>query len=155
MQYLRYALWAMAAGAFIPVMAVLNARLGRSLGEPLQAVFILFAVGFVVSGVACLLLTGSLPSVRALTQIPFVNLSGGLIVAFYVLSVTLLAPRFGIGNAILFVMVAQIFTSTAIDHFGMFGAIVRPVSLLRAGGLAVLLLGLVISQVAAQKAIVN
>jgi uncharacterized membrane protein YdcZ (DUF606 family) len=35
-------------------MAVLNARLGRSLGEPLQAVFILFAVGFVVSGVACL-----------------------------------------------------------------------------------------------------
>lgn len=155
MQYLRYALWAMAAGAFIPVMAVLNARLGRSLGEPLQAVFILFAVGFAVSGVACLLLTGSLPSLRALTQIPFVNLSGGLIVAFYVLSVTLLAPRFGIGNAILFVMVAQIFTSAAIDHFGLFGAALRPVSLLRAGGLAVLLLGLVISQVAAQKAITN
>lgn len=155
MQYLRYALWAMAAGAFIPVMAVLNARLGRSLGEPLQAVFILFAVGFVVSGVACLLLTGSLPSLRALTQIPFVNLSGGLIVAFYVLSVTLLAPRFGIGNAILFVMVAQIFTSAAIDHFGLFGAALRTVSLLRAGGLAVLLLGLVISQVAAQKAIAN
>lgn len=83
------------------------------------------------------------------------NLSGGLIVAFYVLSVTLLAPRFGIGNAILFVMVAQIFTSAAIDHFGLFGAILRPVSLLRAGGLAVLLLGLVISQVAAQKAIAN
>lgn len=155
MQYLRYALWAMAAGAFIPVMAVLNARLGRSLGEPLQAVFILFAVGFIVSGLACLLLTGSLPSFTAITQVPWVNFSGGLIVAFYVLSVTLLAPRFGIGNAILFVMVAQIFTSAAIDHFGLFGAALRPVSLLRAGGLVVLLLGLVISQVAAQKAIAN
>jgi uncharacterized membrane protein YdcZ (DUF606 family) len=98
-----HTLWAMAAGAFIPVMAVLNARLGRSLTDPLHAVFILFAVGFVVSGLACLILTGSLLAISKLSDVAPINFSGGLIVAFYVFSVTLLAPRFGIGNTILFV----------------------------------------------------
>ena len=43
---------------------------------------------------------------------------GGLIVAGYVLSVTAIVPRFGVGNAILFIMVAQILTSAASDHLG-------------------------------------
>ncbi len=150
MQFLRNSFWAMAAGAFIPVMAVLNARLGRSLTDPLHAVFILFAVGFVVSGLACLALTGSLPAISKLNGVAPINFSGGLIVAFYVLSVTLLAPRFGIGNTILFVMVAQIFTSAALDHFGLFGTTVRPVNGLRAMGLVILLTGLVVTQFAAQ-----
>lgn len=150
MQFLRNAFWAMAAGAFIPVMAVLNARLGRSLTDPLHAVFILFVVGFVVSGLACLALTGSLPAISKLNDVAPINFSGGLIVTFYVLSVTLLAPRFGIGNTILFVMVAQIFTSAALDHFGLFGTTVRPVNGLRAMGLVILLTGLVVTQFAAQ-----
>ncbi|MFZ8458435.1 DMT family transporter, partial [Staphylococcus aureus] len=77
-----------------------------------------------------------------------IDFAGGLIVGFYVLSITVLAPAFGVGNAILFVMVAQIFTSAAIDHFALFGAALRPVSLLRALGLVVLLVGLAISQLA-------
>lgn len=150
MLFLRNAFWAMAAGAFIPVMAVLNARLGRSLADPLHAVFILFAVGFAVSGLVCLVLTGGLPAMSKLSEVAPINFSGGLIVAFYVFSVTLLAPRFGIGNTILFVMVAQIFTSAALDHFGLFGAAVRPVNGLRAMGLAILLTGLVVTQFAVQ-----
>ncbi len=148
MLFIRYAVWAAAAGAFIPVMAVLNARLGRTLGEPLHAVVLLFGVGLLVSLGASLLLTGRLPSWGALAGASPINLTGGFIVAFYVLSVTLLAPRFGIGNAILFVMIAQIFMSAAIDHYGLFGAATRPVSLLRMGGLAIMLAGLAIAQLA-------
>lgn len=146
MTWLRYALWAAVAGAFIPVMAVLNARLGKSLEAPAQAPVVLFAVALASAMIASLALTGKLPSPDALRETAPVNLLGGVIVAFYVLSITMLAPRFGVGNAILFIMVAQIATSAAIDHFGLFGALVRPVTLLRAGGLSIMAAGLVIAQ---------
>ena len=42
----RLLIWAALAGAFIPVMAILNGRLGKSMGEALHASVILFGVGF-------------------------------------------------------------------------------------------------------------
>lgn len=147
MTYFRYAIWAAFAGAFIPVMAVLNARLGRTLGEPVHAAFVLFAVGLVVTGLTSLVLTGRLPSPAVMRQVEPINYGGGLIVGFYVVSITMLTPKFGVGNAILFVMTAQIFTSAVIDHFGIFGASVRPLTAVRLTGLAFIALGLVFSQI--------
>ncbi len=147
MTYVRYAIWAACAGAFIPVMAVLNVRLGKALGEPVHAAFLLFAVGLVATGLASVLLTGRLPSLTLMGHVEPVNYGGGLIVGFYVLSITMLAPKFGVGNAILFVMTAQIFTSAAIDQFGWFGAVVRPATAVRFAGLSLILLGLVLSQI--------
>ena len=147
----RYALWAAMAGAFIPVMAVLNARLGRTLGEPMHAPVILFAVGLLATSAVSALITGRMPSLLALGGTSPINFAGGLIVAFYVISVTLLAPRFGVGNTILFVMIAQIAMSAAIDHVGLLGAAVRPVTALRLSGLAIMLAGLAVTQLASSK----
>ncbi len=147
----RLALWSLAAGAGIPVMAVLNARLGRALGEPLHAPMVLFVVGVIFVWVLGFSLTGRVPSVSAMAEMPKINLAGGLFVGFYVVSATFLAPRFGVGNFILFAMVAQILISAGIDHFGWFGAVERPVRLLRLGGLVVMVAGLAVAQVAAQK----
>jgi len=148
---LRFALWAAAAGALIPVMAVLNGRLGRGLGEPLHAPVILFVVGLLACVATALLSTRSLPNPVMLADVNALNLAGGLIVAFYVISATLLAPRFGVGNFILFAMVAQIIVAALIDHFGWFGVTPRPVNLMRAGGITLLLLGLLITQLANDK----
>lgn len=148
MNFIGYALWSVAAGALIPVMAVLNGRLGRILGAPSHAAMVLFAVAFVLTGVVSLTGTGRLPSLAAMSEARLIDLGGGLIVGFYVLSITVLAPRFGVGNAILFVMTAQIFTSAAIDHFALFGAAARPITFMRSLGLLVLLIGLTISQLA-------
>ena len=148
MTYARYALWAALAGAFIPVMAVLNARLGKALGAPTHAAFVLFAVGLVATGAASLFLTGRLPVPAALGAVAPANFAGGVIVAFYILSITMLATRFGVGNAILFAMVAQILMSAVIDHFGLFGMTIRPMTVVRAAGLGVLLVGLAITQLA-------
>jgi len=148
---LRFALWAAAAGALIPVMAVLNGRLGRGLGEPLHAPVILFVVGLLACVATALLSTRTLPNPVMLADVNALNLAGGLIVAFYVISATLLAPRFGVGNFILFAMVAQIIVSALIDHFGWFGVTQRPVNLMRAGGITLLLVGLLITQLANNK----
>ena len=151
MKPLLYAIWSAAAGALIPLMAVLNARLGRSLGAPTLAPVVLFGVAFIAALFVHLIGSARWPTGQDLQQLRPIDLAGGLIVAFYVLSITLLAPRFGVGNAILFVMVAQIFTSAAIDHFGLFGAAVRLLSPGRIAGLLVLLLGLAMTQVLSQK----
>ena len=151
MKFAIYALWSVAAGALIPVMAVLNARLGRALGAPTLSVVILFAVGLAVAAGAHQLLNGRWSGFQMATETNLLDVSGGLIVAFYVVSVTLLAPRFGIGNTILCIMVAQIAVSAAIDHFGLFGAVVRSVDPTRIAGIAVMLVGLTITQVAGQR----
>ena len=65
---------------------------------------------------------------------------------FYVLSVTYIGPRFGIGNAVFFVLLGQMISAAAIDHFGLFGAQVSPLTLTRAGGISLMAAGLWIIQ---------
>ena len=146
LKFTGYAIWAAAAGALIPFMAILNGRLGRTLGDPLLAPILMFAIGFGVALIVALLVTGQLPDLRLALSARAIDFAGGAIVAGYVISITLLAPRFGIGNAILFVMTAQIFTSALIDHFGLLGATVRPVGALRSFGLVIMLAGLGMTQ---------
>ncbi len=147
------AAWAAAAGAFIPVMAVLNARLGRVLGEATQAAIILFLVGLLAACAVSLFASGKVPNFQLLAQAKVMDFAGGLIVAGYVISVTLLAPRFGIGNVILFAVAAQIVTSAVIDNYGLFGAAMRPVDGFRLLGIGVVLSGLVITQLAANSSV--
>lgn len=132
-------------------MAALNGALGRTLGSPPAAVFVLFLVGF-LSASAFLLTTGGGSALARLSHASPAMFGGGLIVSFYIFSVTFLAPRYGVGNVILFVMVAQIATSAAIDHYGLFGATQRPIDALRMFGIALMLAGLTIAQIASARA---
>lgn len=152
MSSIHYGLWSAAAGALIPVMGVLNARLGKTLGEPLHAPVVLFGIGFLACLLAALLFTGALPSWSKLGGARPIDFAGGLIVAFYVISVTCLAPSFGIANVILYAMVAQIVFSGFINHFGLFESLAQPVSGLRLVGITLLLAGLFITQIAQAKA---
>jgi transporter family-2 protein len=141
-----YLAWALASGAFIPVMAIVNARLGRSLGEPLHASVVLLCVGLLVAVICAATLTRRLPDPGGFGSARPMDYLGGFVVAFYVVSATLLAPRMGVGNFIVCAVSAQILSAMVIDHFGLFGAEVRPVTLLRAVGIFLLLTGILITQ---------
>ncbi len=52
----------------------------------------------------------------------------------------------GIGNFILFAVCAQITTFAAIDYFGWFGVMPKEIPPIRAGGVMLLLVGLVTTQ---------
>jgi Uncharacterized protein conserved in bacteria len=142
---LRYAAIMLAAGIGIPILAALNAQLGARIASPTAAAVVLF----------CVALAGAL-AVMVLTQGPggFARLPGqpwhlflaGCLVCFYVLSVTFVAPRFGVGNAVFFVLMGQMISAAAIDQFGLFGAIVRPITLMRAGGIGFMAFGLYLIQ---------
>lgn len=139
-------------GVLIPMMAALSGALGRSLDNPWVAATIVSAGGF-ATVLAFTLLTGSMNvSWEALKQAKPLQLMAGAGFAFYLLSITWVGPRFGIGNAVMFVLGGQIISSALIDHFGLFGAPHKPVDLLRAVGLAIMAAGVVIAQVAANNA---
>ena len=143
----RLLIWAALAGAFIPVMAILNGRLGKSMGEALHASVILFGVGFLFCLTVALVLTKSLPHAPDLANAKPIEYLGGFIVGFYVISATLLAPRIGLANFIVCAVSAQIIISVVIDHFGLLGAMVRPVSMTRLIGIGLLIAGIIVTQI--------
>ncbi|MEJ5216745.1 DMT family transporter [Cognatishimia sp. D5M38] len=136
-----YALIMLLTGVGIPILAALNAALGQHLGHPVAASVILFAVAFVLILIAGVI-TNPWAHLSGLASAPKHLLLAGSLIVFYVLSVTYIGPRFGIGNAVFFVLLGQMISAAAIDHFGLFNAQISPLTLTRASGIAIMAFGL-------------
>ena len=134
----------LAAGIGVPILAALNAALGTRLGSPAAAASILFVVALITTLIV--LMFNSPGAVLKATDAPRHLFLAGCLVAFYVLSITFVAPKFGIGNAVFFVLLGQLISAAMIDHFGLFGAQISPLSLTRAGGIALMAAGVFVTQ---------
>ena len=143
----QYALIMLAAGIGVPILAALNAALGKLIGSPTVAAVILFAVALAASALVMVLFSGT-QAMGKLPSAPKHLFLAGVLIAFYVLSITHVAPSFGVGNAVFFVLIGQLISAAAIDHFGLFGAQVSPLSPVRAGGIAIMALGVWVTQLA-------
>lgn len=140
----HYALIMLIAGIGIPLLAALNAALGQTIGSPAAAALVLFSVAFLACSIATLI-TGP-AALRFVFNAPPHLFVAGLFVAFYVLSVTYIAPHFGVGNAVFFVLLGQLISTAAIDHFGLFGAQVSPLNSTRMAGIALMVAGVWVTQ---------
>lgn len=140
----HYAAIMLLAGIGIPLLAAMNAALGRMIGAPAAAATVLF----VVAGLVSLVVTiwAGPPQMARLLAAPKYLLFAGVLIAFYLLSITFIAPHFGIGNAVFFVLLGQLVSAAAIDHFGLFGAQVSPLGLTRAAGIALMAAGVWLTQ---------
>ena len=134
----------LAAGLGIPILASLNSALGQFIGSPVVAVIVLLGVAFLS---ICLisLTTNNFPMTK-LIEAPKHLFIAGFFVVFYMLSVTAIAPHFGIGNAIFFVLLGQLISAAFIDHFALFGSSGSALTLTRATGLALMSLGVWLTQ---------
>ena len=135
----------LAAGIGIPILAALNAQLGLRIGSPVAAGTILFVVAF-LGAAAVMLATGQTAALARAPGQPPQLFAAGLFVAFYVLSITWVAPKFGVGNAVMVVLLGQLVSAALIDHFGLFGARLTPLSLQRAAGIGLMTLGVIVAQ---------
>ena len=142
---LGYAALMFLAGVGIPILAALNAALGTRLGSPAAAAVILFVVA-VIASLCAMLATGGGRTLALAPAQPRHLFLGGVLVAFYVLSITWVAPRFGVGNAVFFVLLGQLVAAAAIDHFGLFGARQSTLTPLRAGGIALMAVGVLLAR---------
>ena len=132
---------AFVAGALIPVQAAANAALSKSIhGNVPFAALTLFAVAGAASAVVVLLARGQVPPAAALSAAPWWSYLGGVIVAFYVFTITFLAPL-GVGTAISLIVTGQIVAALTIDHLGLLRSPTFPLTPVRAIGAGLMAIG--------------
>jgi transporter family-2 protein len=132
-------------GALLPVQAVLNTKLGKQTGGPLISSLLSFLVGLI-----CLFIINLFGNYTALSNMKLLSVSpwyvwmGGLLGVIYVSCVIFVNQQQGVALTFALVVAGQIFISLLIDHFGLFGSIVRPVSLPKIMGALLIIAGLVL-----------
>ncbi|HAS1027030.1 TPA: DMT family transporter [Enterobacter cloacae] len=145
MKQMIYYLIAFAAGLGITLQTTLNSQLARGLGgDPGTAALFSFAAGAFSLGIYSLLRGGLFTSLAAIASQPLWSLTGGLIGACALFSYVVLAPKIGFSALLGLAIVGQLLSSQVIDHFGLLGAMRRPVSMLKLSGMLVMLIGLAI-----------
>jgi transporter family-2 protein len=129
------------AGLGIPVMAALSGTLGAKLHSPALASTILIAIGLIMAA-TYLVATEGIPTKLYSSSIPWYFYFGGFFFVFYVLTITWIAPIYGVSNAVSFVLLGQLIAMTAIDHFGLMGAPQFTLNYQRAFGLVFMAIGI-------------
>jgi bacterial/archaeal transporter family-2 protein len=131
-----YLLFALAAGAMLPIQFGINAQLAEWVGGSVRAAFVSFVVGAVALLVAVLVVGRGWPD-RA-GDPPWWVWTGGLLGAFYVLGSIVTAPKLGAATLVALILAGQAIASLAVDHFGWVGFEEQPISLLRVAGVVLL-----------------
>lgn len=127
-------------GISIPIMAAVNARLGMHYENFAFAGVILFIVALVCAAFVSMFY--GLPQEFPKAGIPVMYYFAGIGSALYILSITYVAPRFGVGNAMFVIFFGQMLSSLVVDHFGLFGAPKIEISWERVLGVCMMLGGL-------------
>ena len=135
-------LMAVISGALIPVQAASNAALSRVInGNVPFAAMTLFVVAAAATALAALAVGEGVPSAGELRAAPWWSYSGGVIVAFYVFTITFLSPRLGVGTAIALIVTGQVLAALTIDHFGLLRSLQIALTPTRLAGAALIIAG--------------
>ena len=133
-------------GALIPVQAATNAAMSRVTGSVAITSLALLAIGFGVVAAWAIVTRVPLPSLEAFRHVPAYGYFGGFVIASYLISITFLAPRLGVGNAIRLVVSGQIVAAVIIDHVGLFGVVVQQLTVGRAIGVVLMIIGVILAR---------
>lgn len=132
---------ALITGALIPIQAATNAAFSKSMGNPVITGLMVFVVGLVAMLAFMLVTRTALPTGQQWATAPVYGYLGGLIVATYVVMVTILAPRIGVGTAIGLIVTGQIICAVLIDQFGWFNVPVHAINPTRIAGVLLMVAG--------------
>jgi transporter family-2 protein len=132
---------ALFTGALIPIQAATNAAFSKSIGTPIITGLMVFIIGLAGMLLFIALSRTSFPAKEQLASAPLYGYLGGLIVATYVVMITVLVPKIGVGTAIGLIVTGQIICAVIIDHFGLFNTVVRTVSPTRIAGMLLMIGG--------------
>jgi transporter family-2 protein len=130
------------AGIGLAIQPPTNASLAKVSGSVALAALISFAVGTVILSVAWLALDRGTPS--GLRNAPWWAWFGGLYGAFFVAAFAFAAPRIGLSVALMLAIASQIATALVLDHFGLLGLNVSPMSFGKMAGAVLVLAGVVL-----------
>lgn len=141
-----YIFLALSIGVASSVQAPINALLAKSTGSSaLFSAMVAFGIGFV-----CLIFVNfflqnlNFANFELVFRQEFYKLSGGILGAFVVFAMALLAPKMGVSNMILCVILAQMLTGVVMDSFGVFELATKELSLQKILALFVVAFGVLL-----------
>ncbi|MGB5818699.1 MAG: DMT family transporter [Saonia sp.] len=141
---LFFILLAVIAGTVLPVQAGLNVQLGKSVHQPIFAAFASFLIGSVGLLIYLLMLKFDFGTVsQAKTVSPIVWIAG-ILGAFYVAAVIILAPKLGAALTFSLIVAGQMTISLILDHHGLLGLPIKQINWQRMLGIAFLIFGVVL-----------
>ena len=139
-----YSSMALLAGMLLAIQAAINSQLGVALNQqPLTAALVSFLMGSLAL-FGMVLAQGNLGSLALMPEQPWWRWVGGLMGAFMVCATIVLAPKLGVANMLLFIILGQLLSGMVIDHFGLLGMPVKPVDVSKLMGIGLMVLGLAV-----------
>ncbi|CAG8998268.1 MAG: hypothetical protein CENE_00210 [Candidatus Celerinatantimonas neptuna] len=141
MSKIIYMMLAMLGGTVIPIQSIITQALKTQKNvNQLDATFVLYLGGTIVSLIACLLINKEIVFMKF-------NISdwwmwtSGCFGFFYIVFMFLAFPRIGVSNSLVLVFIGQIIASVVIDNYGLFGMPKHPVNLIKLFAFALIIIG--------------
>lgn len=139
-----YVLMALIIGASIPTQAGINHQLRHWLDSPVLAAIVSFCVGTGCLMVYALAARIPIALTRSLDGSPWWIWTGGMVGAIWVTAAIIVAPKLGAATLLSLIVTGQMVTSILLDHFGLLGYQIQPITPLRILGVAMVVGGVVL-----------
>jgi transporter family-2 protein len=135
---------ALMAGTSFVVQQAVNANLRAELSSPWWAGFFSYLGGTLVMLVMIVLMREPFLSFNAITRSTWWSWGGGLFGAIYISISILLLPRIGTFAIVVLIVIGQLATSLAFDHFGIMNVPHYPITTARIFGAFFLVVGAIL-----------
>lgn len=119
----------------------MNAQLGKALLSPYYAAFTVFAVAAIALLVYIIASRYSVPPPIQWNEAPKWSYLGGIFGGAYILLIVICAPKLGIGNVTVMVLLGQIIAALLIDQFGLLNAPIHTINWQRLLGVLLMIGG--------------
>ena len=129
---------AIMGGIAIALQGQFMGLLDRALGT-LASVFITYVGGGLVITMLLIAFRGG--NLKNWQGVPWYAFSSGILGLVIVGSIGYVVPRLGVAKGFTLTVASQFLIASLIDHFGFFGAAVRPMEITRSLGLCLMLFG--------------
>ncbi|MFB4213318.1 DMT family transporter [Shouchella sp. JSM 1781072] len=133
---LIYLLFPLIAGMGLSIQSAVNGTLGGKIGS-LESAFLTFFTGAILLTIVVIFFGQG--NILEVVHAPFSELLAAVFGVLFLSIMPFVAPRIGVTNAMIMVIIGQLLASVTIDHFGLFGTVQIPFDLQRMIGVALLI----------------
>ncbi|MEM7113032.1 MAG: DMT family transporter [Chloroflexota bacterium] len=129
---------AIAGGIAVTLQAQFMGLMDETIGT-LESIFITYGSGSLLIGLVMLYLRGG--NLAAWQQVPRYALLAGVVGLVIVGTIGYTVPRLGLVLSLTLIVAVQFTVAAVLDHFGLFGATLRPMTLSRLLGMLIVFAG--------------
>jgi transporter family-2 protein len=129
---------AIMGGIAVTLQGQFMGLLDRGLGT-IESVFVTYAGGGLIITLLMIAFRGG--NLKNWQGVPWYAFGSGILGLIIVGSIGYVVPRLGVAKGFTLIIASQFMIASLIDHFGFFGAAVRPMDMMRSLGLGLMLLG--------------